>query len=114
MVRRIKRYTDWGCYPVWDIDDTGDFDPEDLPLSGETLERIQVWKANFNAMLNWDDPASTPPTSPEVEKAFQQEGLLLWKQLQHELGSNYEIFYENYHELLAEPEQLIQILAEDK
>jgi hypothetical protein len=94
MVKRIKLYTDWGCYPIWDIDDTGEFDTDALPLSKETLDRIEAWQTAFDSMLNWDDPMSTPPTDPEVEEAFQQEGLSLWKQLRHELSSEYEVFYE--------------------
>jgi hypothetical protein len=109
MIKRIKLYMDWGSYPTWEVDDVGDFDPEDLPLSRETLDRLKAWQASFNSILNWDDPMSTPPTEPEVEEAFQQEGLSLWKQLRHELGSEYEVFYEYYNQLLKEPEQLIKI-----
>ena len=42
---------------------------------------------------DWDDPASAGFASEQEEIAFEREGISLWKQLQKELGDEYEIVY---------------------
>jgi hypothetical protein len=110
MVERIKLGMDWGSYPVWGVDDPGDFPPEELPLSQPTIERLKSWQASYNSNLNWDDPMSTPPTSDEQENAFLKEGLSLWQQLIRELSPEYEVFYDYYNQLLKTPQELEQII----
>ncbi|MBD2385800.1 hypothetical protein [Cylindrospermum sp. FACHB-282] len=86
---------DYGCYPLWwaSSDKVGNIDPEILPLSKETITRLEKWEEIFNAKLNWEDPANSPGFSAEEEAAFEEEGISLWKQLQKELAPNYEILY---------------------
>jgi hypothetical protein len=41
---------------------------------------------------NWQDFANSPDLSAEAEAAFE-EGISLWKKLQTELASNYQVVY---------------------
>ncbi len=92
---------DYGCDPLWwaDADKVGNIDPAKLPLSQETINRLKNWASDYNASLNWQDPANSPDLSPEAEAAFEEEGINLWKQLQIELAPNYQVIY--FSELLG-------------
>ncbi|MEA5618540.1 hypothetical protein VB711_11930 [Cronbergia sp. UHCC 0137] len=100
-IEKIKLMADYGCYPLWWVspDKVGNIDPETLPLSQETITRLEKWEESYNASLNWEDPANSPDLSPEEEAAFEEEGISLWKQLQKELAPNYEVVY--FSELLG-------------
>jgi len=100
-VEKIKLMADYECYPLWWVnsDKIGNIDPETLPLSQETISRLEKWEESYNATLNWQDPGNSPDLSPEEEAAFEQEGISLWKQLQKELAPNYEVVY--FSELLG-------------
>ncbi|MEB3233294.1 MAG: hypothetical protein VKJ64_19965 [Leptolyngbyaceae bacterium] len=96
---------DYKCSPLWwnEKDKVGNIAPEDLPLQADTIERLHKWSKSYDATLNWDDPASSSGFSTdEAGEAFEQEGILLWKQLQEELGTKYEVVYfsDRLHQLL--------------
>jgi hypothetical protein len=93
MYTRIKLMTDYNYYPLWDLDDVGDIDPTELPLSEATIERLLNWQKIYDGIIDWDDPASAGFASAQEEIAFEREGISLWKQLQKELGDEYEIVY---------------------
>ena len=93
MYKRIKLMTDYNYYPLWDMDDVGDIEPWELPLSEETIERLLNWQKIYDGIIDWDDPASAGFASEQEEIAFEREGVNLWQQLQKELGDEYEIVY---------------------
>jgi hypothetical protein len=95
MAEKIKLMADYGCYPLWwaSSDKAGDIDPDTMPLSEETISRLEKWADIYDATLNWQDPGNSPDLSPEEEAAFEKEGISLWKQLQKELALNYEVLY---------------------
>ncbi|WP_341738070.1 hypothetical protein [Microcoleus sp. CAWBG640] len=93
MLQRIKLMPDYSCYPLWDRDDGGDIEPWELPLSEATIERLLNWQKIYDGIIDWDDPASAGFASAQEEIAFEREGISLWKQLQKELGDEYEIVY---------------------
>ena len=101
MAIKIKLMADYGCDPLWwaDADKVGNIDPARLPLSQETINRLEKWAENYNATLNWQDPANSPDLSSEEEAAFEEEGINLWKRLQTELAPNYQVIY--FSELLG-------------
>jgi len=101
MAVKIKLMADYGCDPLWwaDADKVGNIDPARLPLSQETISYLRKWAADYNATLNWQDPANSPDLSAEAEAAFEKEGISLWKQLQTELAPNYQVVY--FSELLG-------------
>lgn len=86
---------DYDCSPLWgmDADDIGNIDPADLPLSTETLARLTRWSKEFDARLNRADPANSPPPPPDAQERFEREGDALWRQLQIELGTGFEVHY---------------------
>lgn len=94
-MEKIKLMADYGCYPLWWMspDKIGNINPETLPLTQETITRLEKWEESYNAKLNWQDPGNSPDLSPEEEAAFENEGISLWKQLQKELAPNYEVVY---------------------
>jgi hypothetical protein len=94
-VEKIKLMADYECCPLWWVnsDKAGDIDPETLPLSQETITRLEKWADIYDAKLNWEDPNSSGFPSLEAKAAFEAEGISLWKQLQKELAPNYEVFY---------------------
>lgn len=93
MYTRIKLMTDYNYYPLWDMDDVGDIDPTELPLSEATIERLLNWQKIYDGTIDWDDPASAGFASEQEKRVFEREGVNLWQQLQQELGDEYEIVY---------------------
>lgn len=84
---------DYGCYPLWwnESNKCGDIDPESLPLSKSTINRLHEWSDTYNSFLNWDDPGNSPKVPDEVWEAFKQESRELWQLLKSELGEDYQI-----------------------
>jgi len=93
MMQRIKLMADFDCYPLWDMDDGGDIDPTDLPLSEGTIELLLNWQNIYDGIIDWDDPASAGFASEKEKMVFEREGISLWKKIQKELGDEYEIVY---------------------
>jgi hypothetical protein len=93
MLQRIKLMPDYSCYPLWDRDDGGDIEPWELPLSEAIIKRLLNWQDIYDGTIDWDDPASAGFASEKEKMVFEREGVSLWKQLQKELGDEYEIVY---------------------
>ncbi len=115
MTIKIKLMADYGCDPLWwaDADKVGNINPARLPLSKETINRLNNWAISYNASLNWQDPANSPDLSPEEEAAFEKEGISLWKQLQKELAPNYEVIYfsEQLRKIVTDTNELESLLT---
>jgi hypothetical protein len=115
MTIKIKLMADYGCDPLWwaDADKVGNINPAKLPLSKETINRLNNWAISYNASLNWQDPANSPDLSPEEEAAFEKEGISLWKQLQTELAPNYEVIYfsEQLRKIVTDINELESLLT---
>jgi hypothetical protein len=95
MVRRIRLMADYICYPLWEMDpsDSYEIDPRSLPLRQETILRLDHWADIYDGILNMDDPASSGFKTEKDEEDWIQEGVLLWKLLQQELGTDYQVYY---------------------
>ncbi|MBD2777604.1 hypothetical protein [Iningainema tapete] len=109
MAEKIKLMADYGCYPLWWISaNVGDIDPASLPLSQETISRLEKWAEVYDAKLNWDDPASSGFPTNQAKDAFEKEGIRLWKQLQKELAPKYEVLYfsEQLRKVITHPHEL--------
>lgn len=93
-MKHIKLMAEYGCRPLWMVDDPhylGDIDPRDLPLSEEIFLQLEHWSYIFADTLVWDDPARSGFKTKEEEDRWDQEGVLLWKKLQQELSTDYQI-----------------------
>ena len=110
MPKKIRLMTDYGCYPLWwdEPDQVGDLDPESLPLTQETIQRLYHWADAFEARLNLADPSDSPEVTPEEVERFEWEGLSLWKQLHQELAPDYEVVYfsSHFHQIFTNPVEL--------
>lgn len=61
MAIRIKLLTDYGSYPLWGVDEIDNIAPEELPLSKETIQRLNAWQDTYDKTLNQDYPPSHLP-----------------------------------------------------
>lgn len=115
MAIKIELMADYGCYPLWwaDGEKVGDIDPTKLPLSQQTIDRLEKWADAYDAKLNWDNPASSGFGSLEAKQVFEDEGVSLWYQLRKELVAAYEVFYFSnmLQEHITHPSQL-EVLQE--
>ncbi|MEM8532126.1 MAG: hypothetical protein AAGF95_14870 [Chloroflexota bacterium] len=94
MPRQIKLMPDYASFPLWSISgETGDIDPEQLPLTKTTQERLLAWADTYAATLNLDDPLASGFASDAEAEAFEHEGIALWHELRNELGPDYEVSY---------------------
>ena len=92
----IKLMPDYRSWPLWweANHEPGNIDPELLPLTVETRDRLRKWAAAYDATLNWDDPISSGFVTNEEKQAFQEEGEALWRQLQAQLEGQYCVVYQ--------------------
>ena len=114
MVRRIKLMADYTSEPLWDMDpDEREIDPRSLPLRRETIHRLDHWAYIFDSILNMDDPASSDFQTEAEEEDWVQEGILLWKRLQQELGPEYKVYFlvPEFPSMLASPEEVDKLFA---
>ncbi|MBL8571626.1 MAG: hypothetical protein JNK84_21330 [Phreatobacter sp.] len=58
--RRIKLMADYGCHPVWSLDDEygSNIDPEALGLSPALATDLNAWVGRFEDALDWDNPGA--------------------------------------------------------
>lgn len=80
-------------------------DPRDLPLKKDIIDSLLQWADKFDALLNWDDPASSGFGSEEESMSFEKEGIRLWLLLREQLQSDYEVYYKSHrlHQLISDP-----------
>jgi hypothetical protein len=114
MKATIKLWSDYGSWPIWDEDDVGAIDPNDLPLCQETIDRLYSWQASYDSTLNHDFPPSSDFLNKDDEENFEQEGISLWKQLRHELQAEYQVIYQTCYGgnryLLNHPDEFEKII----
>lgn len=111
MIRKIRLMADYQYFPLWEMDDVGDIDPNELPLSEEIITRLLKWQKIYDETMNWDAPTMSNFASKNELIAFEIEGISLWNELQKELGEDYQIYYFSQLEgkLLSESDLLDKI-----
>ncbi len=95
MPRIIRMSPDYSCELLWDEETADYLELASLPLSSRLINRMTLWQQAFEGILDLDDPAKSAFSSEQEEKDFEREGLVIAQQLQAELGSDYEIYYNN-------------------
>ncbi|AKK05015.1 hypothetical protein CMUST_03355 [Corynebacterium mustelae] len=86
---------DYGCFPLWSWDyPEFNVDPASLPLSATLIADLYQWQDRYDAILNWDDPASSGFPTPEAETAFRTNGARLARRLQTELGPGFQVRFQ--------------------
>lgn len=107
MAIRIKLWADYGSYPIWGVDEIDNIDPEELPLSQETIDRLNAWQDAYDQTLNQDYPPLSDFPTPQAKQKFEQEAIKLWQKLRVELAPDYEVFYQDGSQLLKDPKSMI-------
>jgi hypothetical protein len=94
---KIKLYAEYGCYPTWGMEDPGDFPPDWLPLSQETIDRLNAWQKTYDTAYtsNYSDEWGGFPDQ-KARMVWEREGLSLWLQMQQELKAKHEVYYRAY------------------
>lgn len=95
MIKKLRLAAEYACFPLWWDDgfQFGDLDPFELPISPQLQQALIDWSEQFDAIYTLDDPASASFVSLAAEQLFAEQGLVLAKQLQAELGCDYHICY---------------------
>ncbi|MDY6938915.1 MAG: hypothetical protein SWY16_14740 [Cyanobacteriota bacterium] len=96
--------TDYWCYPLWDCDNGGDLNPEDLEISKNLKQDLKEWAETFDNILDLDDPANSGFKSIQEEEEFERRGLELWEHKKNELGDEYcvQYFSQTQHKVLGD------------
>ncbi|QNP66531.1 hypothetical protein [Streptomyces genisteinicus] len=95
MKNRLKVMADYGCFPLWLPDEIDNIAPEDtrLGLTTDLVKRLTAWAAEFDAILQWDDPASSDFPSPQAEDEFAETGADISRAVAKELGQDWAVTY---------------------
>ncbi len=90
--RRFKIMADYGCYPLWAMDEgkIGNFAPNHLGVSLELENDLWAWASEFDMSLDADDPA-TSRWSEERRRAHVEQGMVLARRVKGELPDR-EVF----------------------
>lgn len=88
----IKLMADFGCWPLWDLDNSRDIDPETLPLSDPLLDDLDRWVELFEEDFEWANSASGEWEPAHLDR-FEAEGVQLWRRLRQELRDRYRVVY---------------------
>jgi hypothetical protein len=104
--RKLKVMADYTAFPVWDCGEPWNelglgqamIEPEDLRISASLRERLLAWAAVYDRQDAFADVWNGPPS----ESDWVDEGRALARQLQHELGSAFEVVY--FNEFTADEE----------
>ena len=97
---RIKYFFDYECSCLWSADDATKkrFDypisPESLPLSKDSLKKIEEACRFFDTRLDWNDPGGPSPWKKEDCEKFNKISKELFELIKNELGEKFEIINE--------------------
>lgn len=86
---------DYDCWPLWNLSDVTNVDPNTLPLSEDTREALCKWAQVYDRTLNQSDPIQSGFETSEKAIAFNQEGWRLWNCVRRELESFKIVYFDN-------------------
>jgi len=95
MVKRVRLMAEYNAYPLWSLETSsiGPINPDDLPLSKETLFLLQGWSKKYQTQLNIADPTNSAYFNQDELIEFENEGIRLWLKLREELFAEFEVEY---------------------
>ena len=88
----IKLMADFGCWPLWDLNDARNIDPESLPLSESLIDDLDRWVEMFEEDFEWGSAASSEWDPSHLDR-FEAEGVRLWRCLIQELRGSCRVVY---------------------
>ncbi|MGQ3354365.1 MAG: hypothetical protein ACT6XY_08305 [Phreatobacter sp.] len=85
---RIKLMADYGCHPLWSMDEaySGNIDPEVLGLSPALVADLMAWAERFDDALDWDNPGVVRDDDGFLAR-HEHEGRALASRLAGELAA---------------------------
>ncbi len=96
MAQKIRLIVDYDIEPIFleaeDFDDTDYLEASDLPLSAGLIRDMETWKQELDDSL--DRSIGRNRMSDSQWDDFLKRGLALARRLQAELGSEYEVYYQ--------------------
>jgi hypothetical protein len=85
---------DYGSYPTWRPGAAEyNVDPEELPISKDLADQLNVWGEEYDATLVQDDPISSGFADAASKNAFAERGAELARRLAIELAGRYQVEY---------------------
>ncbi|MEL7329448.1 MAG: hypothetical protein AAGJ69_06355 [Cyanobacteria bacterium J06559_1] len=94
---KLRLAMEYGADPIWEIfeDGSDNLDHRNLPLSESLKHDLDIWSQCYLDTFDEDYPPDGGFASVAEEKAFEEEGLNLWKRLRQELDPDIQM--EPYH-----------------
>ena len=96
MAKQIKLMAEYTAdVPLWwaDGEQVGFVNPVTLGLSDQLVGQLRAWNLRYRALLNRQDPASTPDMAVDDQRQFEAEGHRLARDLATFLGSTCKVQY---------------------
>ena len=90
-MRRIRFAADYFAWPLWDVDEGSNLQPDALPLSAALCNRLRAWADEFDATLDLEDPTGSDFPSEESRQEFLRLGEELARAVAAELGDGYAV-----------------------
>jgi hypothetical protein len=84
---------DYSAFPLWIEEGPGhgNIDPRTLGVSASLVTALRDWAAEYDGILNLDDPASSGFRDVATELTFVANGRELAKRLAHELRGRFKV-----------------------
>jgi hypothetical protein len=105
----IQLLADFGLYPFWIDKGNGTFEAQEpekfqarFALPDHVMCAILTWDEVYQAILIWDDPASTAWSSPEAHQRYIEQGRAASRLLRLHIPDDVRIRYVAAGEILAE------------
>ncbi|GAB4218562.1 MAG: hypothetical protein OHK0012_28330 [Synechococcales cyanobacterium] len=99
MPQIVRLQAEYFIEPIFldaeDFDDTDYVNASDLPLSPELTRDIDSWQQALDVTFDHQFGRNSGFKTEQERAAFHARGLDLARRLQSELGSEYEVYYEN-------------------
>ncbi|MDZ7923275.1 MAG: hypothetical protein U5M23_04295 [Marinagarivorans sp.] len=92
-MQTIKLMADYGCLPLWDEDDVGEIDPDDLAISVQLKTDLMAWADEYDAALSPEDGTLVGFPDEVSRRLFNQQGHVLYERLKQELGAEAQVQY---------------------
>lgn len=88
----VKFMFDYGADScLWGTEDEGLLSMQSFPISRALREKLEGLSAEYNSILNWDDPAAGFVWTAEQIEEFRMRAQRAYDDLAAELGGQYQI-----------------------
>lgn len=92
-MQMIKLMADYGCFPLWDEEDVGEIDPDDLAISAQLKADLLAWADKYDEALDPEDGTLVGFSDKVSRRLFNQQGHTLYERLKQELGAEAQVKY---------------------